>query len=110
MIVAALVLETATSAWAQQRGSIGGRVLDASGLALPSRDLSPFSSTSLSAPGVDSYPVFSKDRRNDFFVEDQWKVKPSVTLNLGLRYDHQRQTPASRPACAPFIRTSRLRM
>lgn len=52
-------------------------------------------------PGVDSYAVFSKDRRNYFFVEDQWKVKPNVTLNMGLRYDHQRQTPASKDDFSP---------
>lgn len=52
-------------------------------------------------PGVDSYPVFSKDRRNYFFVEDQWKVRPNVTFNLGLRYDHQRQTPASKDDFSP---------
>ena len=40
-----------------------------------------------------AYDVFSRDRRYYFFVEDKWRVTNNVTLNLGLRYDHQRQTP-----------------
>ena len=29
-------------------------------------------------------------------LEDKWRVSNNLTLNLGLRYDHQQQTPASK--------------
>ena len=51
--------------------------------------------------GVDGYDVISKDRRFYFFVEDKWRVRSDLTLNLGLRYDRQRQTPAAKTAFAP---------
>jgi hypothetical protein len=47
------------------------------------------------------YAVTSKDRRHYFFVEDKFRVSNNVTLNLGLRYDKQRQTPASSDDFAP---------
>jgi hypothetical protein len=50
---------------------------------------------------VDGFDVFSKDRRHYFFFEDKYRVSRNVTLNLGLRYDHQRQTPDSKDDFAP---------
>ncbi len=37
----------------------------------------------------------------DSFVQDSWKVRPNVTVNYGMRYDHFRG-PGARPD-APFI-------
>ena len=50
---------------------------------------------------VEGYDVFSKDRRYYFFLEDKYRVSNNLTLNLGLRYDNQRQTPDSSTAFAP---------
>lgn len=52
-------------------------------------------------PGVDSYAIFSRDRRAYAFFEDKWKVANNVSLNLGLRYDNQRQTPGSKDDISP---------
>ncbi|MFN2446599.1 MAG: TonB-dependent receptor domain-containing protein [Vicinamibacterales bacterium] len=49
------------------------------------------------------YGVTSKDRRHYFFVEDKWGISNNLTLNLGLRYDKQRQTPASSDDFAPRL-------
>ena len=37
------------------------------------------------------------------FVQDQWRLNDRLTLNLGLRYDYQEQTPETRDALAPRI-------
>jgi len=52
-------------------------------------------------PDVNGYDVFSKDRRYYFFLEDKYRVSNNLTLNLGLRYDNQRQTPEANLAFAP---------
>ena len=52
-------------------------------------------------PGVDTYDIYSRDRRFYLFGEDKWRVTNTVTLNLGLRFDHQRQTPAAKRNFAP---------
>src|SRR6185295_8182536 len=52
-------------------------------------------------PNVDGFDVFSRDRRYYFFLEDKYRVSNNVTLNLGLRYDNQRQTPDANKAFAP---------
>ncbi len=49
----------------------------------------------LGPPGVNGFDVYSKDRRIYFFAEDKWRVADNLTLNIGLRYDHQRHTPDS---------------
>lgn len=54
-------------------------------------------------PGVEGFDVNSKDRRYYFFVEDKWLLRDNVTLNLGVRYDNQRQTPASDDDFAPRV-------
>ncbi len=49
------------------------------------------------------YPVYSRDRRYNFFAEDRMKVSDTVTLNLGIRYDHHKQTPNSKDDFAPRV-------
>ena len=52
-------------------------------------------------PDAYGYPVFSRDKRYNFFVEDRWRVASNLTLNLGVRYDHHTQTPASKDDFGP---------
>jgi hypothetical protein len=54
-------------------------------------------------PSDFGYEVFSRDRRYYGFLEDKWAMSDNVTLNLGLRYDHQQQTPASKDDVAPRV-------
>ena len=49
----------------------------------------------LGPAGSNGFDVYSRDRRYYFFVEDKWGVGNNLTLNLGVRYDHQQQTPDS---------------
>ena len=37
------------------------------------------------------------------FVQDQWRLSDRLTLNLGLRYDYQEETPDTKDAIAPRI-------
>jgi hypothetical protein len=53
--------------------------------------------------GVNGFDVYSRDRRNYVFVEDRWHVSNNLTLNLGLRYDHHRHTPASKDDFGPRV-------
>jgi hypothetical protein len=39
--------------------------------------------------------VFSEDDWMNGFVQDQWRVNSALTLNLGLRLDHQELTPGT---------------
>jgi hypothetical protein len=55
----------------------------------------------LGPTGVNSYDIFSRDRRFYGFAEDKWRVSSQLTLNLGLRYDRQRQTPDAKMNFAP---------
>jgi hypothetical protein len=52
-------------------------------------------------PDPFGYPVTSKDRRQNVFAEDKWQLNDQLTLNLGVRYDHQKHTPASKDDVAP---------
>jgi hypothetical protein len=54
-------------------------------------------------PNEFGYAVTSRDRRFYFFAEDKFRVLSNLTLNLGLRYDHQQQTPASDDDIAPRL-------
>ena len=54
-------------------------------------------------PGVEGFDVISKDRRAYAFIEDKWRVRNDLTLNLGLRYDNQRQTPNAKTNFAPRV-------
>jgi hypothetical protein len=49
------------------------------------------------------YEVFSRDRRAYGFAEDKWRIARTFTLNLGLRYDRQQQTPDSTLNFAPRL-------
>jgi len=49
------------------------------------------------------YEVFSRDRRGYGFAEDKWRIARTFTLNLGLRYDRQQQTPDSTLNFAPRL-------
>jgi Carboxypeptidase regulatory-like domain/TonB-dependent Receptor Plug Domain/TonB dependent receptor len=54
-------------------------------------------------PSEFGYAVTSKDRRTYLFLEDKWRMSKNVTLNLGVRYDNQRQTPGTKDAVAPRL-------
>lgn len=58
-------------------------------------------SVTVGPPSDWGYEVFSRDRRYYGFAEDKWRVARALTLNLGLRYDRQRQTPDSTLNFAP---------
>jgi outer membrane receptor protein involved in Fe transport len=47
---------------------------------------------------VDSY-----DKWYNGFVQDQWRLNQNLTLNLGLRLDHQEITPATDLAVSPRV-------
>jgi hypothetical protein len=51
--------------------------------------------------GVNTYEIFTRDRRYYAFIEDKWRLTDKVTLNLGLRYDHQKHTPNADANFAP---------
>jgi hypothetical protein len=57
----------------------------------------------LGPAGVNGFDVFSRDRRYYFFAEDKWGVTNNLTLNLGVRYDHHRHTPASKDDFGPRL-------
>jgi hypothetical protein len=52
-------------------------------------------------PPGSEFQVSAKDKRGYFFVEDKWRVRNNVTLNLGLRWDYQTITPDSKDDFAP---------
>jgi hypothetical protein len=52
-------------------------------------------------PDPFGYSITSKDRRHYLFAEDKWQLNGQLTLNLGVRYDHQKHTPASKDDVAP---------
>jgi hypothetical protein len=52
-------------------------------------------------PDPFGYSITSKDTRHYFFAEDKWQLNDQLTLNLGVRYDHQKHTPASKDDVAP---------
>ena len=45
--------------------------------------------------------VNSDDDWSNGFVQDQWRVTPTLTLNLGLRYDYQELTPLTKSGFGP---------
>jgi hypothetical protein len=55
------------------------------------------------AVGLDGFGVTTKDRRHYAFIEDKWRAGKKLTLNLGLRYDHQSHTPDSTLDIGPRV-------
>ena len=54
-------------------------------------------------PNDYGYAITSKDRRQYLFAEDKFRVSNNLSLNLGVRYDHHKHTPASKAAIAPRL-------
>jgi hypothetical protein len=54
-------------------------------------------------PSDFGYDVTSRDRRHYLFFEDRWRVSDRLTLNLGVRHDAHRHTPASDVNLAPRL-------
>ena len=52
-------------------------------------------------PPMSEFQVSATDKRSFFFFEDKWRPTSNLTLNLGLRWDHQSITPASKDDFAP---------
>ena len=57
----------------------------------------------LGPTGVNGFAIVAKDRRHYAFIEDKWRVGKKLTLNLGVRYDHQSLTPASKFDIGPRL-------
>jgi hypothetical protein len=57
----------------------------------------------LGPTGVDGFGFSYKDQRQYLFVEDKWRVNKKLTLNLGVRWDHQKLTPASKFDIGPRL-------
>ena len=57
----------------------------------------------LGPAGSNGFDVFSRDRRYYLFAEDKWTVSGNFTLNLGVRYDRHRHTPATKNAFGPRL-------
>jgi hypothetical protein len=47
--------------------------------------------------------VFSRDDWYSFFIQDQWRVNPKLTLNLGLRWDYQDLNSDTKDAFGPRV-------
>jgi hypothetical protein len=47
--------------------------------------------------------IDAEDTWTNGFIQDQWRLGSNLTLNLGLRYDYQDQTPNTKDAFGPRI-------
>jgi hypothetical protein len=52
-------------------------------------------------PPGSEFQVSAVDKRGYWFVEDKWRLTNNLTLNLGVRWDHQSIAPASKDDYAP---------
>jgi hypothetical protein len=59
--------------------------------------------TQLGPSGVNSFDVQSRDHRYYVFAEDRWRATNRLTLNMGVRYDYQHLTPASKDDFGPRV-------
>ena len=57
----------------------------------------------LGPTGLNGFGFTAKDHRTYAFVEDKWRASKKLTLNLGLRYDHQSLTPNSSLDIGPRV-------
>jgi outer membrane receptor protein involved in Fe transport len=70
---------------------------------LPFNPANPFTYPSRFSIVMGDTEVNSDDDWSNGFIQDQWRVTPSLTLNLGLRYDYQQLTPETKSGFAPRI-------
>lgn len=57
----------------------------------------------LGPEGSNGFDVYSRDRRYYAFIEDKWGITNNLTLNLGVRYDHQEHAPNSTKDFGPRL-------
>jgi outer membrane receptor protein involved in Fe transport len=70
---------------------------------LPFNPADPFTYPSQFSILMGDILVESDDDWFNGFVQDQWRVTPTLTLNLGLRYDYQQLTPETKAGFAPRL-------
>jgi hypothetical protein len=69
----------------------------------PFNPANPFSYPSRFSIVMGDIEIDADDTWTSGFVQDQWRVNNRLTLNLGLRYDYQEQTPNTKDAFGPRL-------
>ena len=69
----------------------------------PFRQGNPFTYPSVFSVVLGDITIDSYDKWYNGFVQDQWRLSQNLTLNLGVRFDHQEITPATDLAVSPRI-------
>lgn len=59
-------------------------------LANPSGQFASLYRQSFAGPGTDGGTTRPNSQEYGFFLQDDWRARPDLTVNLGLRYDYQR--------------------
>jgi outer membrane receptor protein involved in Fe transport len=67
------------------------------------RDVSISVDITVGPPVEDGFATSSKDRRYYLFFEDKWRIANTLTLNLVLRYDNQKQISGRKNDIAPRL-------
>jgi hypothetical protein len=70
---------------------------------LPYNPANPFTYPSRFTIVLGNTSVDFTDDWYNGYLQDQWRVNPKLTLNLGLRYDYQTMTPNTKDALAPRL-------